>query len=101
MTTRSNPYGKTGGPAHQAAIAETKRDLQKEGYIVTTEAFVPIPEGGHKSVRYADILASKKEEALYVQVGRKNKNGTPVSRERKALEDLKRAKKNVRFIPYN
>ena len=30
-----------------------------------------------------------------------NKNGTPVSRERKAIDDLNKVGKDVEFIPYN
>ena len=41
-------------------------------------------------------------EVKYVQVGRQNKNETPVARERRALDDIEKATgQRPIFIPYN
>ena len=97
-----NPYGKKGGPAHQAVINKLEREFQENGYTVTKEVFVPIPEGGNKSTRFIDLQGKKVgESTVNIQVGKMNKNGTPVSRERKAIDDLNKAGKDVEFIPYN
>ena len=97
-----NPYGKKGGPAHQAVINKLEREFQENGYTVTKEVFVPIPEGGNKSTRFIDLQGKKVgESTVNIQVGKINKNGTPVSRERKAIDDLNKAGKDVEFIPYN
>ena len=41
-------------------------------------------------------------EVKDIQVGRQNKNGTPVARERRALDDIEKATgQRPIFIPYN
>lgn len=64
------------------------------------EYFVKTP-GGNKNSRFADILVSKDGEAYLIQVGRQTKSGNPISRELKAIQDLKLAGFWVHFIPYN
>jgi hypothetical protein len=60
--------------------------------------------GGNKEKRYVDVVGTdpvtgKKE---MVQVGKENKNGTPVSRERKAIDDINGSTgETVKFVPYN
>ena len=64
--------------------------------------------GSQENKRYVDIQATKDGKTINVQVGKANKNGKPVSRERKAIEDINDANKNVPkgsvrtiFVPYN
>lgn len=97
-----NPYGKKRGPAHQQKIQDIADDLQNKGYDVQFEKYVKTP-GGHKGSRYGDILVTdlKTGEQWIVQVGKNTKSGNPVSRERKAIEDLRNAGYKVEFEPYN
>ncbi|MEF2175622.1 MAG: hypothetical protein V3575_04055 [Candidatus Absconditabacteria bacterium] len=90
-----NPNGKNGGAAHQEKIAEI---VEKIGDSAITEHGVDI-KNGNKSKRYLDVYDPKSNKG--VQVGKQNKNGTPVARERKAIQDLESEGINVDFIPYN
>ena len=59
---------------------------------------------GTKEKRFIDLKGTNTEtgETQTVQVGKQNKNGTPVSREVKALDDIQKAtKQRPVFIPYN
>jgi RHS repeat-associated protein len=98
-----NPGGKNGGEPHQKTIAKEEKRMQSEGKVTEREVKVDTP-GGNKEKRYVDLVgtdpATGKKEM--VQVGKENKNGTPVSRERKAIDDIKGATgENVKFVPYN
>jgi len=102
-----NPNGKKGSQAHQHKIGEYEKKLQDKGWDVTRERKVNT-EGGHKNSRYTDLTASKDGKTLNVQVGKANKNGKAVSRERKAIEDINNSTKNqpngsnrTIFVPYN
>jgi len=61
--------------------------------------------GGTKEKRFIDLKGTNTEtgETQTVQVGKKNKNGTSVSREVKALDDIEKKGNQQRpvFIPYN
>ena len=60
--------------------------------------------GGTKEKRFIDLKGTNTEtgETQTMQVGKQNKNGTPVSREVKALDDIQKAtKQRPVFIPYN
>ncbi|MCC4104753.1 RHS repeat domain-containing protein [Serratia ureilytica] len=82
------------GP-HNETIAAWGREAQAAGGTVIAgggiekEILIPTP-GGHKEGRRADIIIRDKDDKLiYGQVGREKADGTPVSREVKAIEDLK------------
>jgi hypothetical protein len=97
-----NPNGKNGGQKHQDAINDVEKDMQDWG-LNTQEVPVNIP-GGNKQKRYIDIEGTDPKTGAkeQVQVGKKNKNGTPVSRERKALDDVQNATgTRPKFVPYN
>jgi len=71
--------------------------------IIEREVLVETP-GGTKGKRYIDLRGtnSKTGETESVQVGKQNKNGTPVSREVKALNDIgKSTQRRPTFTPYN
>ncbi len=99
-----NPFGKKGKPAHQEKVKEAEKDLKKEGYTKTeTEVMVPTPKG-EKSKRFVDVKGTNPEtgESKMVQVGKTNKDGTPVKRERTAKADIEEATgEKVEFKSYN
>ncbi len=99
-----NPNGKKGGEAHQKGVDKAENNLKKEGYDNTQrEVKVETPDG-EKSSRYIDVRDTKTKtgETKDVQVGKQNKNGTPVARERRAMDDIKKETgKKPEFLPYN
>lgn len=100
-----NPYGKKGSPEHRKKIAEVAKDAEKKGKIAFIE-FLIRKIKGRKIGIYADVACFNKEtgelEEVH-QVGKANKNGTPVSRERKVIEEIKNNKKGekTKFHAYN
>lgn len=94
-----NPYGRLGGNTHRTKITEISDDLQSRGYKVINEKYIKTP-GGFKNKRFADIYATNGSDTIVIQVGRMNKGGTPVIRERRALTDIISAGENAIFIPY-
>jgi RHS repeat-associated protein len=98
-----NPNGKKGGDAHQQKVAEVEKELQSNGMNTKREVEVKTP-GGNKEKRYVDVEGKNPQtgEVKQVQVGKQNKNGTPVSREVKAMNDIEKATGNrPDFRPYN
>lgn len=102
-----NPNGKKGGAAHQEKVSQYESKLKDKGWDVVKERKVDT-KGGHKNTRYTDLTATKDGKTLNVQVGKSNKNGTPVSRERKAIQDInsstsgeKNGTNRTIFVPYN
>ena len=101
----ANPYGRHGGPAHQSIVETKKRELVDKGWEVKDKEsrvyFAP------NKYRYPDIYAQKGEIYLLIQVGKINKNGIPVAREVRAMNDLRIAISpagtpyQVEFIKYN
>ncbi len=104
----TNPDGKKGGQAHRDTIGSITPtnggEIKYEVRFDTT--------GGYKNSRYADAVEVKgsgsNEEILAIfQVGKVNKDGTPVSREKKAIIDILNSndRNNVNvpiyYIPYN
>ena len=81
-----NPNGKKGSEKHQDTIASIKPS--KNGNTIQTEYPFSI-ENGFKSKRFADAveIADDKVVAIF-QVGKVNKNGLPVIRESRAIEDI-------------
>jgi len=98
-----NPNGKKGGPEHQKKVDEVTKDMEAKGMKTQKEVKVETRDGD-KTKRYVDVVGTdpstgKKE---IVQVGKQNKNGTPVSREKKAIKDIEQVEKQeVKFVPYN
>ena len=82
-----NPNGKKGGEQHQDAVNSIEPS-SPDNRIIYEERF-PI-ENGYKNNRFADAVEVDKDNnivAIY-QAGQVNKNGTPVIRESKAIEDI-------------
>ena len=98
-----NPYGKLGGPEHQAKVEEVAKDIETRGLRSKTEQKVETP-GGPKGSRYVDVVGRDADGNVVEmhQIGRQTKGGAPVSRERKALDDIQRATgTRPKFHPYN
>jgi RHS repeat-associated protein len=99
-----NPNGKKGGEDHQRVNEDVAKDIEGRGNEAQSESKVNTPDG-EKGYRYADqaeVDPNTGEVIEYHQVGKQNKNGTPVSRERRAADDIEKATgKPVRFHPYN
>ncbi|MGN6293479.1 MAG: DUF6443 domain-containing protein [Chitinophagaceae bacterium] len=98
-----NPNGKKGSEAHQEKINELEKEMQAQGLETKREVKIETP-GGNKEKRFVDLEGKdpKTGEVRQVQVGKQNKNGTPVSREVKALDDIEKATgKRPEFWPYN
>jgi RHS repeat-associated protein len=97
-----NPNGKKGGTDHQEKVNEAEKKLQEEGYETQREVKVETPDG-EKTKRYIDVQGTKPTgEVKSVQVGKQNKDGTPVSRETKAMDDIEQATgQRPDFVPYN
>jgi hypothetical protein len=103
--TAPNPYGKAGGPAHQAGVRNVVDDISSRGLIARQEVRFDTP-GGFKDRRFADVGAYDADGNLVEihQVGRQTKGGLPVKRERAALVDIMNnnpGNASVFFHPYN
>ncbi len=87
-----NPYGKKGKQDHQDKIKEIIEEVDSRELIPDTESEIKL-ENGKK--RFADVVGKDEETDDIIeihQVGRTNKNGTPVKRERDAMQDIEKAK---------
>jgi len=93
--------GRGGGEKHKGLIKRLIAWLEAKKKTTATEFRVKLPDG--KS-RYADVaVVDEKNKPLELhQVGVQNQNGTPVKRERDAIEDIEKATPiKVEFHPYN
>ncbi|MBR6666205.1 MAG: RHS repeat-associated core domain-containing protein [Lachnospiraceae bacterium] len=81
-----NPYGKKGCQAHRDTIASIQPS--RTGGAMNYEKGFVTPKGS-KSCRYADAVEIADGNIVAIhQVGKVNKNGTPVIRESRAIEDI-------------
>ncbi|WP_187143387.1 RHS repeat-associated core domain-containing protein [Terriglobus albidus] len=87
-----NPWGKLGSPRHRQSVRQLAKLLRSEGYEVQTEVKVDTPQGA-KASRFVDVVGVKPRtgETKMYQVGEANKDGSPVARERSALNDIEKA----------
>ena len=87
-----NPFGRVGGPAHQAKVQEVAAAVRSRGLEASTEHRVLTP-GGCKSCRYVDLVGkdAKGNVVEMHQVGRQTGAGNPVAREVRALDDIQGA----------
>ena len=82
-----NPYGAKGGPAHQAGVNDAMKDLESRGLTPKTEVTIKDPITGE--ARRADAVGIQDNQITEIhQIGKENKGGSPVSRERSALSDI-------------
>ena len=92
---------------HNAKIREVAAKLEDEGNTIIAggggkEKAIPTP-GGHKGSRRADILYETPDKQIKaVNVGRTKADGSPVTREVKAMQDLiEKAGIPTIFVPYD
>lgn len=99
-----NPYGKLGGPQHQAEVAKVTDDVADRGLIAESEFRINTPIG-EKTKRFADVVGKDPETGRVKeihQIGKQTKSGQPVKREREAMRDIEQSKDiPVQFHPYN
>ena len=93
-----NPYGKKGGPAHQAEIA--RQTAKYSPNQIKYEVKINTP-GGMKPYRYADFSVTENGRTWYGNVGRQLQSGLPCARERYAILDIQSAGMEIKFFPYN
>jgi len=100
-----NPNGSKGSKEHQDKIKDRIGELEEEGMEHVaggdkTEETVSTPEG-EKKTRRPDITMNDKDGEPYREnVGRETKEGEPVSRERKAKDDIEKATGQCAFSAY-
>lgn len=88
-----NRYGSRGGPAHTSTIERRIDELKRQGHEHLAggkrkEELIPTP-GGCKSCPRPDITTRSPDGTIYREnVGRSTRNGDPVARERRALDDI-------------
>lgn len=87
--------GRLGGPAHRATVANRAAELERQGHTITAgggrlpERSVITPEGKR---RFPDISTRDPNGNPYHEnVGRSTVGGDPTARERRALDDIRRA----------
>ena len=87
MNKTPNPYGKYGCPEHRKKIAEIAAFYIKKGFRVIFEVPIRLLNG---KKRYIDLGVEDEngDIAQYHQVGKGNKNGTPVAREKRVLDEI-------------
>lgn len=87
--------GRLGGTAHRGTVASRAGELERQGHTVTAgggrlpERSVITPEGKR---RFPDISTRDPNGNPYHEnVGRSTVGGDPIARERRALDDIRRA----------
>lgn len=98
-----NPDGKKGSLPHQDTVSNAANTMSQHNANMTQgEQFVSTPDG-LKSTHWGDrgILNSQGELVGVLQVGRTNKNGTPVAREMRAIYDFHTENLFVVYVPYD
>jgi len=85
-----NPGGRLGGKEHRSLVEKIQDWIIGRDLIPDRETQIDCE---HDKKRYADVtvINEKGIPTEIHQVGRTNKNGTPVSHERKAIEDIEKA----------
>ena len=99
-----NPYGKLGGPEHQAVVADITADIKSQGLVPQPEFRIPTPDGA-KIARYVDVVGLDPATGLpveYYQVGKQTLAGNPIAREAQAIRDIQQVTNQpITFKPYN
>ena len=89
----TNPWGRRGSPPHRNRILEAEQRFNDKHWTTVSggskpEARVYMPDG---SYRYPDLVLEKGGTRIAINVGHATKGGLPVSGERPALADLRKA----------
>jgi hypothetical protein len=96
-----NPYGKKGGLEHQELIEEIYEDIEKRGFSPFKEFFLRLFRLNKK--RFVDVVAKEGDNVIeFHQVGKANKDGRPVKREREVMDEIQEEYGvKVKFHAYN
>lgn len=100
-----NPHGRHGSPAHRSQVKRRAAELKAKGHTIIggggskPEKAVFTPDGRK---RYPDITTRGPDGKIYHEnVGRVTQAGTPVARERRALQDIDAATgRQTGYTPY-
>jgi RHS repeat-associated protein len=103
---KRGPKTKDEGGPHNDTIERVAKKLEADGWKITQggnrEKEVLHRTGGKKD-RRPDIVATKGKETKVINVGKKDKSGSPIKREKEAIADLENVygKGKIDFEPYN
>jgi len=86
-----NPNGRKGKDDHQSMMESIFKQLLDLFHRVKKEGKIDISDTKY---RFGDIVAYDEDNRLIEihQVGRTNKDGSPVARERKAMEEIEKSR---------
>lgn len=98
---KTDPNAPHNKKIRQLIRAEKKKGLEHIGGGSKTEVTIATP-GGHKPYRRADasFRDPKTGQVFHHNVGLKTQKGRPISRERKALDDVRGAGEKMEFHEY-
>ena len=82
-----NPHGRKGSPEHRQEIQKIAEQIEASGFEAIKEFFIRLFSGKKKFIDVAAVDVNKQAVEFH-QVGKTNKNGTPVSRERKNKKEI-------------
>ena len=108
--TCTNQNGRRGGAAHRSETARIESEITGRNNKFDTEVGYKYTDSdGDKRYRFADLVEIVKGDIVKIyQIGKSNKDGTPVIRERRAIRDILSSLKDaelidviVEFISYN
>lgn len=87
-----NPNGRKGGDKHQNKVKQVEESLKDEDLLPDLEHRIFTPNG-KKTKRFVDVAGLDESRSVkkLIQVGKTNKNGQAVKRERDAIEDIENA----------
>jgi len=80
-----------GGTAHRVKIAEAQARLEAKGFKLESGGLGKEQKYGN---RFSDLVMEKDGKRIALQIGKRNKNGMPIARERRALDDLRAYERN-------
>ena len=95
-----NPGGRHGGLAHRNKIDFVKTGLREKEWAVRPSEFRTPTPFGKKPFRYIDVVATKGDETIYINVGKMTKAGKPIAREAAVIADLATEDIHLFFVPW-
>jgi hypothetical protein len=97
-----NPYGRKGCPEHIDLMNQVAEKVEKKGLIAKLEFFIRLITGKGRAVDVAGLDSQTNIPVEFHQIGKQNKNMTPVKRERDILDEIEQETKiRPEFHPYN
>lgn len=83
-----NPYGRKGGLKHQEKVEEIALEIRDKKRNPVKEFFIRLFT--NDKAKFIDVAEFEEDGNLidFYQVGKQNKNGEPVKRERDALDEI-------------